>query len=152
MDFNIIPMKKEHIDAIVNIEETCFSNPWTKEGIEEELANPQAHFMVALIPPVAGYIGVQEICGEAYITNVAVIPEYRNKGIGKALVTAAVNGAGERKCEFITLEVRKSNAAAIKLYESLGFKVAGMRKNFYKNPQEDALLYTLYFNGGDAVK
>ena len=93
-----------------------------------------------------GYIGVQEICGEAYITNIAVFVEYRNQGIGRNLLKKAVDGAKSRNCEFITLEVRESNESAISLYKSEGFEVAGVRKNFYTDPTENGIIYTKYFN------
>lgn len=146
MNYIIKEMKENNIDGIVNIENKCFSSPWTREGIEEELINPLSHFLVAVADEIeAGYIGVQEICGEAYVTNVGVLPEYRRNGIARALVSAAINAAEERECEFITLEVRESNAAAIALYEALGFENAGRRKGFYTKPNEDALLFTKTF-------
>lgn len=141
----IVPMKKEHIDSVCNIEKICFASPWTEEGLTEELYNENAHFIVAEDNEVCGYIGVQEICGEAYITNIAVLPEYRRMGIGKSLLVRAMEGAEERKCAFITLEVRVSNRPAISLYESLGFTPVGNRKNFYSSPVEDAVIYTKYF-------
>ena len=139
-------MKECNIDDIVNIENECFSSPWTKDGIAEELDNPTSHFLVAIADNKAvGYIGVQEILGEAYITNIGVLQGYRRQGIGKSLLTEASDGAEKRDCEFITLEVRESNAPAIGLYEMLGFENVGMRKNFYRNPTENALLYTKNF-------
>ena len=145
MNYTIIPMNKSHISAVANIEKVCFASPWTEEGIAEELKNPLAHFLVAVGEEVMGYIGVHEICGEGSITNVAVLPNFRCNGIGKALVSAAINGAKERNCEFITLEVRKSNFPAISLYSSLGFEQVGLRKNFYSSPNEDAVLMTKTF-------
>ena len=145
MEYRIVPMSLSHLDALVTIEKECFSNPWTREGLEEEIGNPLSHFLVAVTDSPVGYIGVQEISSQAYVTNVAVLPAFRRQGIGKALVTAAISGAKSRECEFITLEVRQSNTVAISLYESLGFKTAGLRKGFYTNPAEDALIYTLSF-------
>lgn len=145
MNYTIIPMNKSHISAVANIEKVCFASPWTEEGIAEELENSLAHFLVAVGEEVMGYIGVHEICGEGSITNVAVLPNFRCNGIGKALVSAAINGAKERNCEFITLEVRKSNFPAISLYSSLGFEQVGLRKNFYSSPTEDAVLMTKTF-------
>lgn len=146
MKYIITEMKAEHVDDIVQIENICFSSPWTREGIEEELSNPNAHFLAAVTEDgVCGYIGVQEVFSEAYITNIAVLPQYRKNGIGKALMLSAADGAMNRNCEFLTLEVRESNSAAIRLYESLGFELMGKRKDFYTNPNEDGLIYTLYF-------
>ncbi len=144
MNYTVAEMSAEHIDRIVQIENQCFSSPWTYEGIKEELYNENSHFLVSLWDNcVAGYIGVQEICGEAYITNIAVLPEYRRKGIAEKLLSAAVDGAIKRKCEFISLEVRESNFPAIHLYEKIGFILEGKRKDFYSNPKEDGLIYTL---------
>lgn len=146
MNYVITEMTAGSIDGIAEIEKVCFSSPWTREGIAQELSNPSSHFLTAVTDTViAGYIGVQEICGEAYITNVAVLPSYRRNGIAKALLNGVISGAKSRNCEFITLEVRGSNAPAISLYESLGFEIVGKRKNFYSNPTEDAILYTLFF-------
>lgn len=145
MNFTLGNMAEKHIAQIAELEVQCFSQPWSANALAEELNNENSHFLVALADEVAGYIGVQEICGEAYITNVAVFENYRKKGIGRELIRAACDGAKGRGCEFITLEVRQSNAAAIALYESEGFEVAGIRKNFYSNPTENGVIYTKYF-------
>ena len=145
MNFEIVEMKAEHIPEIARLEAVCFSSPWSEKSLSEELENENSHFLVAVSGKVLGYIGVQEICGEAYITNVAVFREYRTHGIGRALLKSAYFGAKERNCEFITLEVRESNSAAIALYESEGFEKAGIRKNFYSDPTENGIIYTKYF-------
>lgn len=145
MNFTLEKMRVEHIPQIAQLEKECFSEPWSENALSEELANENSHFLVAVSDGVAGYIGVQEICGEAYITNVAVFDKYRKLGIGRALLRAACDGAKSRGCEFITLEVRESNLAAISLYDSEGFKIAGIRKNFYSSPTENGVIYTKYF-------
>ena len=145
MDYSIENMTSEHIRQIALLEKECFSSPWSEKALSEELSNVNSHFLVAVNDGVFGYIGVQEICGEAYITNVAVLGKHRKKGIGRNLLRAAVNGAKSRGCEFITLEVRESNESAISLYESEGFEVAGIRKNFYSDPIENGIIYTKYF-------
>ena len=145
MQFAVVPMRESHLDAVAALETVCFAAPWTREGLAEELRNPQAHFLVAEADGVpAGYIGVQEICGEGYVTNVAVLPAYRRQGIGECLVREAIRGAKQRGCDFLSLEVRVGNARAIRLYEKLGFRAQGRRKDFYRDPQEDALIYTIY--------
>ena len=146
MSFTITAMQSEHIAAIAKLETECFSSPWSEAALTEELSNPDSHFLVAECDGIAGYIGVQEICGEAYITNVAVLESHRKKGIGRALIKAAADSAKSRNCEFITLEVRVSNAPAIALYESEGFELLGTRKNFYTSPTEDGAIYTKYFS------
>lgn len=150
MKLEIIEMKKEHLPFVASLERECFSSPWSEDGIAEELENPLSHFLVAVSDGVAGYIGVQEICGEAYITNIAVTASARRKGIGRALLQAACAGARSRECEFITLEVRVSNASARALYESEGFEEVGLRKSFYSAPPEDGIIYTKYFTRGKA--
>ena len=140
----IRPMEVSDIDGIIEIEKECFSAPWSRNGISEELDNENAHFLAAVCDNrVLGYIGVHEVCGEAYIDNIAVRSEYRQLGLGEKLLIAAQEGAFSRKCEFISLEVRKSNSAALSLYEKLGYEKVGERKNFYTDPQEDAVIMTL---------
>lgn len=146
MSFLITEMTAEHIPFIARLEKECFADPWSENALAEELTNPDSHFLVAECGEIAGYIGVQEICGEAYITNVAVFDKHRQKGIGRALLRAAANGAKSRCCEFITLEVRVGNTAAVALYESEGYEKVGLRKNFYASPTEDGAIYTKYFS------
>lgn len=140
----IMPMKEEHVAAIAELEKLCFSAPWTEEGIAEELENENAHFLCAESgEKILGYIGVHEVCGEAYIDNVAVHPDYRRFGLGEKLLQAAQENAFGRGCDFISLEVRKSNVGAISLYKKLGYQTVGERKNFYTDPAEDAVIMTL---------
>lgn len=147
LNTSVEPMKSEHISEIAEIESRCFSMPWTEKSLSDELDNENAHFLSAVFDgKVIGYVGVIEICGEADITNIAVLSEYRRCGIGEMLMKKAENGAIERNCENITLEVRVSNTAAISLYNKSGYKQAGIRKGFYEKPKEDALLMTKYFN------
>ena len=89
------------------------------------------------------YLGVHEVAGEAYISNIAVSAPYRKNGIASSLMDKAERNAKERECEFISLEVRKSNSAAINLYKKRGYTVRGERKDFYSEPKEDALIMTL---------
>lgn len=144
MQYDIIKMTPEHIPRIAVLERECFSSPWSENALSEEIQNDNSHFLVAYSDEVLGYIGVQEICGEAYITNIAVFGDCRNLGIGRTLLKTASNNAKSRNCDFITLEVRESNGSAISLYESEGFEIAGVRKNFYNNPTENGIIYTKY--------
>lgn len=133
--------EKQNISDILKIENACFSTPWSKQSIEESLSNPNSHFYIAFVDGnAAGYMGLQIFSGEGYVTNVAILPEYRRQGIAKALITEAL----KNDMEFITLEVRQSNAPAINLYRQCGFEKVGVRPDFYRNPQEDALLMTKY--------
>lgn len=141
----IIKAEKKHIDDIAKIEEACFSTPWSAQSIADSIADVNTHLLVAEVDGVvAGYMGLQIFSGEGYVTNVAVLPQFRGQGIAKALINAHM----QNDMEFITLEVRPSNTPAIKLYQSFGFEQVGRRPNFYSHPTEDALLLTKYFNKG----
>lgn len=148
---DIEPMQEKGIKEIAELEKISFSVPWSEDGLRAELTNETAHFLVASVQgKVLGYIGVHEICGEAYITNVAVLPEYRRLGIGETLIDAATHGAEMRNCDFISLEVRISNVPAIELYKKEGYNIVGQRKNFYSNPTEDAYIMTRYLKDVEA--
>lgn len=132
-------MEKKDIDSVYEIECACFSNPWSREDIAGQLELETSHFLVALVDNrVAGYMGLQIFSGEGYVTNVAVLPEYRRQGIAEALIKNQL----ENEMEFISLEVRQSNAPAISLYEKCGFENVGIRPNFYTNPNENAIIMT----------
>lgn len=145
--FIVVPMGKRHIARLAEIERLCFAKPWSEQGLESELSNGTAHFFVAeLGGKAAGYIGLHTMCGEGYLANIAVHPDFRRNGIARMLLQTAEGYALAMGLSFLTLEVRKSNAAARALYRSEGFKEAGVRKNFYTAPTEDALILTLRFD------
>ena len=128
--------------SIEKIENTCFSTPWSLNSIVESLKNECSVFYVAVVDnQVVGYMGLQIFSGEGYVTNIAVMPEYRKQGLALALM----NKQMQNDMDFITLEVRQSNIPAISLYDKLGFKTVGVRKNYYSNPVENAVLMTKYF-------
>ncbi len=132
--------------ALAESEKECFSCPWSEDALIKALEREDnIYFSAVCDGKVAGYIGSYRVLGEVYINNIAVLKDYRNKGIGKALIKSLADYCKENGCEFCTLEVRKSNINAISLYEKCGFKLVGERKNFYDSPKEDALLYTLFF-------
>ncbi len=142
----IVPMSANHTEPIAELEQICFSTPWSKKSLEEELTNQTAHFLAAEFEKqVIGYIGVLDICGEANITNIAVLPAFRRCSAADKLLTCAIEQAQERKDAFITLEVRESNREAIALYTKHGFQPVGVRKNYYTKPTEAALLMTKQF-------
>lgn len=142
----IIPMSSEHTAELARLEALCFSRPWSETALSEEIENDSACFLVAVEDDaVLGYCGMHCACGECYIDNVAVFPEYRGRGIAAALLTALTEHAKACGGEFISLEVRPSNAAAVQLYEKLGFCTVGRRRNFYADPVEDALIMTVNF-------
>lgn len=139
-------MCERHIDAIAELEKLCFSQPWSYDALAEELKNDTAFFHVAETDGVvSGYVGLHIVCGQAFITNIAVLPQYRRMGVAKKLLNSLFITAEKFDLEFISLEVRPSNTPAINLYKSFGFEEIGMRKNFYRNPNEDALIMTKIF-------
>jgi ribosomal-protein-alanine N-acetyltransferase len=138
-------MQETDIKEIADLEKECFSEPWSETSLREELTNETARFYVLRDnEKLLGYIGSNNICNEVYITNVAVNTDCRGKGYGKILVNHLIRQSEIENAFFITLEVRKSNENAIKLYEKCGFRLIGERKNFYSKPTEDALIYTYY--------
>ena len=136
-------MEEKHISQVAEIEKMCFSTPWSENSLREELANDVARFFVFTEgDEVLGYAGMHSLSGECYIDNIAVNPSHRRQKIGYCLTEKLIETAMSEKAEFITLEVRKSNEAAISLYEKLGFENVGVRKNFYDKPTEDAVIMT----------
>lgn len=134
-------MQKEDLGQIAQIEKASFSMPWSEKSFEEALDNPNAFYVVAEEEGrVAGYCGAYLILDEADVNQVAVDSSRRNQGIGKKLMEALLERLEQAGASAVTLEVRKSNQAAIALYESLGFATEGIRKNFYEKPVEDALI------------
>ena len=137
----IIPMTDAHVDAVADLEAICFADPWSANSVASELTNPLSCWLVALeADTVVGYIGSQTVMGETDMMNVAVHPDHRRKGIAVSLIHALVQKLKECESQCLTLEVRASNAPAIALYEKLGFTEAGRRRNYYRNPKEDALI------------
>ena len=143
-DFIIAPMREEHILALARLEAVCFSSPRPAEALRAELTNDTAVFFTVVYEgAVAGYAGMHCILDEGYIDNIAVFPAYRRQGIAGAL-SALEGGARARGLRFLTLEVRVSNAPAIRLYHGRGYGEVGRRPHYYDKPREDALLLTKY--------
>ena len=144
----IVPMAAEHLDRLEQLERMCFSRPWSKKMLAEELDNQCAAFLVAVEPETekaVGYAGLLVVADEGYITNVAVDPSCRRQGVAAQLLQVFDNFAKGNHLAFLTLEVRPSNAAAIALYECFGFREVGRRRNYYDLPKEDALILTKYY-------
>lgn len=139
----VVPMEERHLDTLAEIEKACFHAPWSADMLREELG--KGIFLVAEQDGAAvGYVGCQTVLDEGYITNVAVSPDCRRQGIGRALIAELTERAKRAGLAFVTLEVRASNAPALALYEGAGFRRVGVRKNFYTAPAEDAVLMTLF--------
>lgn len=144
----IVPMAAEHLDRLEQLERMCFSRPWSKKMLAEELDNQCVAFLVAVEPETekaVGYAGLLVVADEGYITNVAVDPSCRRQGVAAQLLQVFDNFAKGNHLAFLTLEVRPSNAAAIALYEGFGFREVGRRRNYYDLPKEDALILTKYY-------
>ncbi len=145
----VVPMRPGHIPALAEIEEACFAAPWSAQALAEELENPCAAFQVAEDAQgrVMGYIGLYRVLDEGQIANVAVAPAFRRRGVARRLLAAVETLAAEEKLWRLTLEVRVSNAPAVALYEGAGYVRDGVRPSFYRNPTEDAAIYSRYFDG-----
>ena len=153
MSVKIVPMTADHLEELEKLERICFSRPWSRKMLAEELENQCAACLVAedsVSGRVLGYAGLMVVADEGYITNVAVFPEYRRQGIAAQILQVFVQFAEANQLAFLTLEVRPSNAAAIALYQGFGFEEVGRRKNYYDLPKEDALILTKYFETGEA--
>ena len=149
MHVRIVPMSADHLEEIAALERVCFSRPWSRNMLAEELENQCAAFLTALDPQtgkVVGYAGLLVAADEGYITNVAVFPEYRRRGVAGQLLKVFCDFAAGRHLAFLTLEVRASNYDAIALYGARGFRGVGRRKNYYEHPKEDAIIMTREFN------
>lgn len=134
-------MLPKDLDQIVNIEKICFSLPWSKTSFENELKNEFAYYQCAEVSgKIAGYMGMWRIVDECHITNVAVLPEYRNQGIAGKLIQKMVEICKCSEISTMTLEARVSNQPAINLYKKFGFFSVGKRPNYYIKPVEDALI------------
>ena len=143
---HIEPMNESHIDGIMEIENESFAIAWSRGAMKKELENKLAYYVTALDKDkVIGYGGMWHIVNEGHITNIAVRREYRQKGVGSAIVSGLINIAHEKEMIGLTLEVRKSNAAALALYKKFGFKLEGVRPEYYEDNKEDAYIMWKYF-------
>ena len=135
----IVKMQASHVAQVAQLEKLCFSDPWSEKSVASELDNKLALWLVVVDGDrVAGYVGSQTVIDETDMMNIAVGPVYRRKGIAEALVNRLVEELGKIGSRALTLEGRASNLPAISLYEKLGFQQVGLRKNYYRNPKEDA--------------
>ena len=137
----ITKMNESHVQQIANLEKLCFNDPWSVNSIASELNNNLAVWLVALEnDEVVGYVGSQTVLDGSDMMNIAVSPDHRRKGIAEALIDELVHQLQERNSRCLILEVRASNTPAINLYTKLGFIEIGCRRNYYRNPREDALI------------
>lgn len=136
-------MRKEDAAELSKLDKKCFAIPWSEKSFKEEFENEFAHYFVMTDEnDIIGYAGIWNILGEGHITNIALHPRYRGKGLSKRLMNALFCFSEENTLSCITLEVRESNAAAQSLYSKYGFKKAGIRKRYYSDTKEDAVIMT----------
>ncbi len=140
-EIQIRAMEREDVDAVSRLEEETFSMPWSREAFLEMITKEDAAYYVAESDgEIVGGCGVLMAAGEGNITNVAVAEKMRNQGIGTKMVRYLMEKGTQSGLSAYTLEVRVSNAAAIHVYEKLGFCSEGIRPNFYEKPVEDAMI------------
>lgn len=144
-EFWITDALTEHVPDIAALEEICFSSPWPAEVLARSLTGKDHVLLAALDEDgLLGYMGLMYVLDEGYISNVAVAPQARRRGVGDGLVLAMRQRGRQLGLSFLSLEVRVSNGPARALYEKHGFREVGLRKNYYEKPVEDALLMTLF--------
>ena len=138
----IVSMTSDHVAQVAELERICFgTEAWSEKSVASELNNPLSFWLVAVDGErVAGYVGSQTVLDESDMMNVAVHPDYRKQGIATALIVGLVEELRNRGSRCLTLEVRASNEHAISVYQKLQFQEVGRRKNYYRNPKEDALI------------
>lgn len=147
MDITYAHLKEEDIDSLLKIEQVSFPLPWTRSMFEQELHIPTSHFFVAKALPdkdIVGYAGYWQVVDELHLINIAIKPEFRRQGLGKHLLYYILCDGKRLGLKRATLEVRASNLAAQRLYEQIGFKNIALRKNYYADNLEDAVIMWLY--------
>jgi ribosomal-protein-alanine N-acetyltransferase len=144
-NMQIVKLEKKHLDKIAALEKECFAIPWSKKSFEDELKNKLAIYFAAVDnDEVIGYMGMWHVVNEGHITNVAVSPKHRKKHIASTLLETAIAEAKKLNMLGLTLEVRKSNTPALSLYKKFGFKPEGIRKEYYEDNREDAIIMWKY--------
>jgi len=135
------PMIVEDLEQVVEIEKASMPSPWSKELFEEELKRDRARYFVGEIDgQVAGYMGYWEAPQEAHIINLAISPQFRQKGLGFQMLEYCLRFAYNQGARLATLEVRESNGAAQRLYEKMNFRTVAIRKKYYSDNQENAVV------------
>jgi [ribosomal protein S18]-alanine N-acetyltransferase len=144
------PMRESDLDDVLALERVCFADPWVREAFLAEIDDsPQIRWpMIAVGPDLAGYVVAWFIEDEAHLANLAVAPAERRRGLGRRLVEAVLEEARRRGARWVRLEVRVTNEPALRLYGGFGFLPVGLRKAYYADNQEDALLLELDLTAG----
>ncbi len=141
-ELRIRPMRYADVPTVVQWERRIFPTPWSPENFLAELENPRISLALVMeyAGQFAGYALAWTVAGELHITNIAVVPEFRRRGIAERTMRYLMELGKKRGCRYAQLEVRVSNVAAIRLYRKLGFTPVGIRKNYYQREGEDALV------------
>lgn len=143
MQIEVAPMKLEDIDEVLDIEVLAFTTPWSRNSfIYELLENERALYLTAKneLGRVMGYVGMWIVFDEGHITNLATHPQYRRQGVAQKLMTELVTVSKEKEVRYLTLEVRRTNSPAQELYQKMGFVHMGVRRKYYLDNNEDALI------------
>lgn len=146
MTYRIVPMTRFHLGQVEEIEQSCFpEDPWSWRLFQEALENETSGSLVAekADGTVLGYIVYTCVLDEGGVDNLAVAAKARRQGIATALLEAFHRAGRERNLSYLLLEVRPSNGEAAALYEKMGYRAVGRRKNYYRNPREDAIIMRL---------
>lgn len=148
----IVPMTRDYVDEVTELENLCFTTPWSRKLLDDEMDNDASAYLLALdeeTEKVVGFAGLFVIADEGYVTNVAVHPDYRRIGIASSLLEVFLRFAEGNDLALLTLEVRASNYGAIALYGHYGFRSMGRKPNYYADPKEDAIIMTKKFRDKD---
>lgn len=134
-------MRVEDLERVLEIERTSFPNPWSRSAFLYEIESDVSYpWVIEMEGKIVGYSVHWLILDEAHLSNIAIDPSLRRKGLGRFILEKVIESAKKMGAKFLTLEVRVSNASAISLYTKMNFKVVGIRKNYYSNPVEDAFI------------
>ncbi|MBE6047019.1 MAG: ribosomal-protein-alanine N-acetyltransferase [Clostridium sp.] len=141
MSVTLSLMDKSDLNDVLEISTLSLKESWSLDSFAKELTNPLAKYIVAKTKDkIIGFAGIWIIVDEGHVTNIAVHPDYRKNGVGSALVNSLIENSKEWGCSALTLEVRASNIPAQSLYKKYGFKQEGIRKNYYNDNKEDAII------------
>ncbi len=147
--FEVRPMTPADLARVLEIEQVAFRNPWSAELLRRELGHDWSTILVAEEPgprgqvTLVGFVIFWIVHDELHVLNVATAPEHRNRGVARTVLDAALDQGRRKRCTLATLEVRRSNAAALGLYRDFGFRPVGIRPNYYVDEGEDAIVMVL---------
>ncbi len=144
-DLELTRMRRRHLRKVLSIEGRVYPRPWSASLFLSEMAqrSTRTYLVARHEGEVVGYAGMMYLAGEGHVTNIAVDPDFHERKVGTRLLLTIITEAIARGCDVISLEVRVSNKAAQSMYEKFGFSVVGMRKGYYIETNEDALIMTV---------